>query len=167
MEQQHDEPNQDYPRGRGYGHDYMRGGEVFGGYGYSDRDEYGRPRGEIRGERRRSGEGSEDDDQRMADDGGERFPQDERAGGWEIPADLEDDAHRATPAESTPDGTPGEDGSAERRDALGDGAGAPVPKIEHTFGDTGGNLLHSRSYYVTQAQLQQRLNTPPGRVRGT
>ncbi|HET6680603.1 MAG TPA: hypothetical protein VFG84_05340 [Gemmatimonadaceae bacterium] len=36
----------DYPRGRGYGHDYMRGGEVLGGYGYSARDEYSRNRGE-------------------------------------------------------------------------------------------------------------------------
>ena len=35
-----------YPHGRGYGHDYMRGGEVFGGYGYSERDEYERRRGE-------------------------------------------------------------------------------------------------------------------------
>ena len=35
-----------YPHGRGYGHDYMRGGEVFGGYGYSERDEYQRRRGE-------------------------------------------------------------------------------------------------------------------------
>jgi hypothetical protein len=35
-----------YPIGRGYGHDYMRGGEVFGGYGYSDRPEYARRRGE-------------------------------------------------------------------------------------------------------------------------
>src|SRR5512146_1706093 len=137
MEQQHDEPNQDYPRGRGYGHDYMRGGEVFGGYGYSDRDEYGRPRGELEGERRRSGEGSGgNDDQDLDDGGGERFPQDERAGGWEVPADLEDDAHRAAPAEPQSDGSPGEDDDAERLDAQGDGAGAPVPKIEHTFGDT-------------------------------
>lgn len=37
----------DYPHGRGYGHDYMRGGEVFGGYGYSEREEYERPRGEL------------------------------------------------------------------------------------------------------------------------
>ena len=37
-----------YPLGRGYGHDYMRGGEVFGGYGYSDRPEYARTRGELR-----------------------------------------------------------------------------------------------------------------------
>ena len=36
-----------YPHGRGYGHDYMRGGEVFGGYGYSERDEYERRRGEM------------------------------------------------------------------------------------------------------------------------
>ncbi|HEY0779915.1 MAG TPA: hypothetical protein VGD56_18265 [Gemmatirosa sp.] len=36
-----------YPHGRGYGHDYMRGGEVFGGYGYSERDEYERRRGEY------------------------------------------------------------------------------------------------------------------------
>lgn len=37
----------DYPHGRGYGHDYMRGGEVLGGYGYSERDEYSRTRGEL------------------------------------------------------------------------------------------------------------------------
>jgi hypothetical protein len=36
-----------YPLGRGYGHDYMRGGEVFGGYGYSDRPEYEQTRGET------------------------------------------------------------------------------------------------------------------------
>jgi hypothetical protein len=38
---------QEYPHGRGYGHDYMRGGEVFGGYGYSTREEYELPRGEL------------------------------------------------------------------------------------------------------------------------
>ena len=38
-----------YPIGRGYGHDYMRGGEVFGGYGYSERPEYERRRGEADG----------------------------------------------------------------------------------------------------------------------
>lgn len=45
-----------YPHGRGYGHDYMRGGEVLGGYGYSERDEYERRRGEgaDNGERRRT-----------------------------------------------------------------------------------------------------------------
>jgi hypothetical protein len=35
-----------YPHGRGYGHDYMRGGEVLGGYGYSEREEYAKRRGE-------------------------------------------------------------------------------------------------------------------------
>ena len=39
-----------YPLGRGYGHDYMRGGEVFGGYGYSDRPEYEQTRGERKSE---------------------------------------------------------------------------------------------------------------------
>ena len=36
-----------YPIGRGYGHDYMRGGEVFGGYGYSARPGYEKRRGET------------------------------------------------------------------------------------------------------------------------
>jgi hypothetical protein len=40
-----------YPLGRGYGHDYMRGGEVFGGYGYSDRPEYEQTRGERKTDR--------------------------------------------------------------------------------------------------------------------
>lgn len=43
--------NTGYPLGRGYGHDLMRGGEVFGGYGYSDRPEYE----QTRGEQKRSG----------------------------------------------------------------------------------------------------------------
>ena len=47
MHQQHDPALTQYPHGRGYGHDYMRGGEVLGGYGYADRDEYERPRGDI------------------------------------------------------------------------------------------------------------------------
>lgn len=38
-----------YPTGRGYGHDYMRGGEVLGGYGYSERPEYSRRRGDDEG----------------------------------------------------------------------------------------------------------------------
>ena len=53
------------------------------------------------------------------------------------------------------------EGEGERDGGAPSGAAAdgnaPVPQIEHTFGDTGGNLLHSRSYYVTQAQLQRRL----------
>ena len=45
---EHDESSlEKYPHGRGYGHDYMRGGEVFGGYGYAERDEYEKPRGEL------------------------------------------------------------------------------------------------------------------------
>ena len=68
--QQHDQPAEtEYPHGRGYGHDYMRGGEVFGGYGYSDRPEYERRRGELAagsdvedtGQRRRTSDGSGDD----------------------------------------------------------------------------------------------------------
>ena len=39
-----------YPHGRGYGHDYMRGGEVFGGYGYAEREEYAKRRGELQGD---------------------------------------------------------------------------------------------------------------------
>jgi hypothetical protein len=39
-----------YPLGRGYGNDYMRGGEVLGGYGYSEREEYSLPRGELSAE---------------------------------------------------------------------------------------------------------------------
>ena len=39
----------DYPHGRGYGHDYMRGGEVLGGYGYAEREEYAKRRGELTG----------------------------------------------------------------------------------------------------------------------
>ena len=45
---EHDESSlENYPHGRGYGHDYMRGGEVFGGYGYAQREEYEKPRGEL------------------------------------------------------------------------------------------------------------------------
>jgi hypothetical protein len=46
--QQSQEPTEPgYPHGRGYGHDYMRGGEVLGGYGYSARAEYETNRGEL------------------------------------------------------------------------------------------------------------------------
>jgi hypothetical protein len=46
-EQDSPQPNAPrYPIGRGYGHDLMRGGEVFGGYGYAERPEYERRRGE-------------------------------------------------------------------------------------------------------------------------
>ena len=47
---EHDESlSVDYPHGRGYGHDYMRGGEVLGGYGYAEREEYMKRRGELLG----------------------------------------------------------------------------------------------------------------------
>jgi hypothetical protein len=62
MHQRHEPALVQYPHGRGYGHDYMRGGEVDGGYGYAARQEYEIPRGELPrdGETRRaesSGEG--------------------------------------------------------------------------------------------------------------
>jgi hypothetical protein len=129
--EQNEPKGEQYPRGRGYGNDYMRGGEVFGGYGYQQRDEYVRPRGTP---------GQGDGDWPIDGiDGGQddEFPQDDRAGHWEVPHDLGADPPPL--AEGT------------------DGADAPVPQIEHTFGDTGGNRMHSKSYYVTQAQLQQRL----------
>ncbi|HVZ77251.1 MAG TPA: hypothetical protein VG818_04630 [Gemmatimonadaceae bacterium] len=47
MHQPEDTARVDYPHGRGYGHDYMRGGEVFGGYGYAEREEYSKPRGDT------------------------------------------------------------------------------------------------------------------------
>ena len=47
MNQEHDPALVQYPHGRGYGHDYMRGGEVLGGYGYAEREEYARSRGEL------------------------------------------------------------------------------------------------------------------------
>lgn len=49
MEERDEASLNDYPHGRGYGHDYMRGGEVLGGYGYSEREEYATPRGELLG----------------------------------------------------------------------------------------------------------------------
>ena len=63
---QHDRPEgETYPLGRGYGHDYMRGGEVLGGYGYSERPEYERRRGELGAASERSDSG----ERRRADDG--------------------------------------------------------------------------------------------------
>ena len=49
MAQQDEVQAHPYPTGRGYGHDYMRGGEVLGGYGYAEREEYEKPRGELEG----------------------------------------------------------------------------------------------------------------------
>jgi hypothetical protein len=56
MAQQDELQDRSYPTGRGYGHDYMRGGEVLGGYGYSERVEYGMRRGELPDEVHGAGE---------------------------------------------------------------------------------------------------------------
>jgi hypothetical protein len=50
MHQEQDPAADQYPHGRGYGNDYMRGGEVLGGYGYSAREAYSLPRGELEAE---------------------------------------------------------------------------------------------------------------------
>ena len=50
MNQSEEAALQNYPHGRGYGHDYMRGGEVLGGYGYAERDEYSKARGDLNGD---------------------------------------------------------------------------------------------------------------------
>jgi hypothetical protein len=62
MNQQHDPALVQYPHGRGYGHDYMRGGEVLGGYGYAEREEYARSRGELEApsDEMRNGDGQEE-----------------------------------------------------------------------------------------------------------
>ena len=68
MEERTEASQNDYPRGRGYGHDYMRGGEVLGGYGYSSREEYAKPRGELN-EARTSDETPQADGAGVAEDG--------------------------------------------------------------------------------------------------
>ena len=162
--EQHDETHgAEYPLGRGYGHDYMRGGEVFGGYGYCLREEYDRPRGELKKNEHGAYEHelAPSDEERLTRahlnreqlEAGllETFPQDDRAGGWEVPHDLGDGAPQrtSTPLTSSDD--------AIRASAAHPHNDAPVPQLEGTFGDSGGNRRHSRSFYVTQAQLQQRL----------
>ena len=57
-----------YPHGRGYGHDYMRGGEVLGGYGYAERDEYSKARGELNGLSAHGAASSEQSDGPSQDD---------------------------------------------------------------------------------------------------
>lgn len=141
MDQRDDTNDAEYPRGRGYGHDYMRGGEVFGGYGYADRAEYRRPRGQH--DEGTTGDGGGDEDA-PEDDGtaaqSPPFPQDERAGNWG--------------AERNELPPPAPDTESDGRDQ------APVPHLEHAFGGSPANRYHSRSYYVTQAQLQQRFYAP-------
>jgi hypothetical protein len=57
MEKHEEAASAEYPHGRGYGHDYLRGGEVLGGYGYADREEYEQPIGErLQREDRSSGD---------------------------------------------------------------------------------------------------------------
>ena len=68
MSEQENSPTTDYPHGRGYGHDYMRGGEVLGGYGYSQREEYELPRGELTRDRSSSGESPSGGDGEAASD---------------------------------------------------------------------------------------------------
>ena len=76
MAQQDDPQDHSYPIGRGYGNDYMRGGEVLGGYGYSAREEYERRRGEgagtghVRWEGLRSTSSGEERRMRPAGDAG-------------------------------------------------------------------------------------------------
>ena len=62
MNHSHDPALEDYPHGRGYGHDYMRGGEVLGGYGYAEREEYEKTRGEITGEHQTHAETNKQDE---------------------------------------------------------------------------------------------------------
>ena len=62
MNHSHDPALEEYPHGRGYGHDYMRGGEVLGGYGYAEREEYQKTRGEITGEHQANAETDNEDD---------------------------------------------------------------------------------------------------------
>ena len=64
MAQQDELQGHSYPTGRGYGHDYMRGGEVLGGYGYSERPEYGMRRGELGEPHGRSEHGANPEDRR-------------------------------------------------------------------------------------------------------
>ena len=62
MNQPDDVASASYPLGRGYGHDYMRGGEVFGGYGYAERDEYSKARGELIGAESQDASSDEEND---------------------------------------------------------------------------------------------------------
>jgi hypothetical protein len=174
MEEYGESKDKDYPRGRGYGNDYMRGGEVFGGYGYQERADYDRPRGEESREREADreadeGERAEGGSPHPADTGNgggpgadgndavELFPQDERAGGWDVPHDFAEDPDAPDrTAAPMPEQPPRSQATSEPGPSEA-GADAPEPQIEHTFGDTGGYRSHSRSYYVTQAQLQWRI----------
>ena len=64
MNHEQDPALEAYPHGRGYGHDYMRGGEVLGGYGYAEREEFEKPRGEIEGQTQQSAAQSDTEETR-------------------------------------------------------------------------------------------------------
>ena len=136
MEENEETNPKHYPLGRGYGHDYMRGGEIFGGYGYRDREEYLRTRGGD------------------LPDAADEHSLDQR---MDVPHRLDSDAKKPQSVEMF-DRSP-----AER---LPEDSDAPVPCIEHTYGSPSGGGQHSRSYYVTQAQLQQRFYGPGLRGHG-
>ena len=139
-----------YPRGRGYGQDYMRGGEVFGGYGYSKRPEYTRPLAQQNLPESAAGQAD-------GEPGSDAPPEDEQ----QLVQELE--AIEGTPPSesSDPPGGASVTSTVAHADAAESTAGnPPVPQIEGGFGDEGPRN-YSRSYYVTQAQLQQRLYGPP------
>ena len=136
--EQHEETNPtSYPLGRGYGHDYMRGGEVFGGYGYREREDYARTRG-----------------------GDTTDPADAELGEGAAVAALGELPAPSTSAGDDPASDAAADGERAAAEEGGASADPPVPHLEHTYGDTGRAWRHSRSYYVTQAQLQQRIYGP-------
>jgi len=116
----------------------MRGGEVFGGYGYREREDYARTRGGDVVE-------MEDDPETVEVEGDRPTAHHLAAGPGE---------GRRRNCADAPEG---------QRDAL---AASPVPHLEHTYGDSGTGFRHSRSYYVTQAQLQQRFYAPERSARG-
>jgi BON domain len=135
MEQRDEAGRTEYPLGRGYGHDYMRGGEVLGGYGYAAREEYDRPRGAQRGEHPRGP--APEDPAHLANDA--------PAGDWqEEPGMFE--------TTQTIDGDPPQVDPSQ-------------PRIPHLYGGQGA-VRHSRSFYVTQAQLQGRIYGPQRYGRG-
>ena len=135
MEQRDEAGRTGYPLGRGYGHDYMRGGEVLGGYGYAAREEYDRPRGAQHGDHPRG----------PAPDDPAHLSNDAPAGAWrDEPGMFE--------TTQTIDGDPPEVDLSQ-------------PRIPHLYGGQGA-VRHSRSFYVTQAQLQGRIYGPQRYGRG-
>lgn len=125
MDEQDDAVPNEYPIGRGYGHDYMRGGEVFDGYGYSRRAAYERQRG------------------------GERPP-------LELAPPLATDEGAGEGVQDAAGEVPEPRAAAPRSGAERTDAAPPVPQLEGAFGSSGPSG-YSRSFYVTQAQLQQRI----------